>query len=128
MYEVSHGLTDGKRSAALDEAIEYLVLMLAPFAPHLADELWTEGLGQTGFLYKHAWPVSDPQVAAADEITLVVQVNGKVRDKLTASASATADELKALALSSSRLAEFTEGKTIKNVIVVPGRLVNIVVG
>ena len=129
----SHSLTgegaggEVQRSAALDEAVEMLVLTIAPFAPHMADEMWTEGLGQTGFLYRHPWPEADPNVAKNDEITLVVQVNGKVRDKLTAPADADNETLKSMALASDRLAEFTAGKSIKNVIVVPGRLVNIVV-
>ncbi|MCW3060176.1 MAG: leucyl-tRNA synthetase, partial [Capsulimonas sp.] len=128
MYEVVNALPAGQRSAALDEAIENLILVLAPFAPHLADELWTVGLGQSGFLYKHAWPEADAEVAKADEITLVVQVNGKVRDKITAAAGLDNDALKAIALESERVQEFTNGKTIRNVIVVPGKLVNIVVG
>ncbi|BDI30832.1 leucine--tRNA ligase [Capsulimonas corticalis] len=128
MYEVVNALPAGERSAALDEAIENLILILAPFAPHLADELWQVGLGQSGFLYKHAWPESDPEVAKADEITLVVQVNGKVRDKITAPAGLDNESLKAIALESERVQEHTHGKTIRNVIVVPGKLVNIVVG
>ena len=129
-YEIFNELNEmppGARSAALEEAVEYLVQVIAPFAPHMADEMWTEGLGQTGFLYKHPWPEADPEVAKNDEITLVVQVNGKVRDKLTAPADADNETLKTMALASERVAEFTNGKSIKNVIVVPGRLVNIVV-
>ena len=125
MYATANALGPGQRSAALDEAIEYLVVALAPLAPHLADELWTEALGQTGFLYKHPWPQSDPQVAKEDEITLVVQVNGKVRDKLTAPADSDSATLEALALASPRVQEFLNGPP-KKVIVVPGRLVNIV--
>lgn len=124
--EVAGSVKSGERSAALDEALEYLVLTLAPFAPHLADELWTEGLGQTGFLYHHAWPNADPNIAKADEITLIVQINGKVRDKLAAPADADKNALQALALASPRISEFLDGRTVKNVIVVPGRLVNIV--
>ena len=127
MYEVANALPSGTRSAALDEAVEYLVLALAPFAPHLADELWTEGLGQTGFLYRHAWPQADPEVAKNDEITLVVQVNGKVRDKLTAPVGLGQEDLQALALSSPKVQEALAGNAPKKVIVVPGKLVNIVV-
>ena len=126
-YDVANALPPGARSAALDEAVEYLVLALAPFAPHLADELWTEGLGQTGFLYRHAWPQADPEVAKKDEITLVVQVNGKVRDKMTAPADADQDTLQALALASPKVAEALNGNAPKKVIVVPGKLVNVVV-
>ena len=132
MYEIaneqgSKGAGDpAHRSAALDEAIESLVLVMAPFAPHLADELWAEALGRSGFLFRHPWPVSDPALARKEEITLVVQVNGKVRDKMTAPADADAKTLEAMALGSPRLIAHTEGKTIRKVIVVPGRLVNIV--
>jgi len=126
-YDVANTLPEGTRSAALDEAIEYLTLALAPFAPHLADELWTEGLGQSGFLYRHPWPAADPEVARNDEITLVVQVNGKVRDKLTAPADADQATLQKLALASPKVAEALAGAAPKKVIVVPGRLVNVVV-
>jgi leucyl-tRNA synthetase len=127
MYQTANALPDGERAPALDEAIEYLVLALAPFAPHLADELWTEALGQSGFLYRHPWPPSDPETARNEEITLVVQVNGKVRDKLTAPADADNATLETLALGSPRVGEFLNGSTPKKVIVVPGKLVNIVV-
>ena len=126
MYEVANRLQSGSRSPALDEAIEMLVLLLAPFAPHQADELW-EGLGQLGFLYRHEWPQSDPEVARADEITLVVQVNGKVRDKLTVSADSDQAALETAALASPRIAEILAGQTPKKIIVVPGKLVSIVV-
>ncbi len=125
-YEVANALPSGTRSPALDEAMEYLVLALAPFAPHLADEMWTEGLGQSGFLYRHPWPQADPEVAKKDEITLVVQVNGKVRDKLTAPADAGGDALQALALASPKVVEALNGSAPKKVIVVPGKLVNVV--
>ncbi len=127
MYEVANGLKSGEHSAALDEAIGYLVRVLAPFAPHLADEMWTEGLGQTGFLYKHSWPQADLELAKNDEITLIVQVNGKVRDKITVAADADENALREIALASPRVQEMTNGKTIQKVIVVPGRLVNLVV-
>ena len=125
-YDVANALPTGQRSAALDEAMEYLVLALAPFAPHLADELWTEGLGHTGFLYRHPWPQADPEVAKNDEITLVVQVNGKLRDKLTAPADADQAALQEMALASPKVRELLNGSAPKKVIVVPGKLVNIV--
>jgi leucyl-tRNA synthetase len=82
MYDVSHTLTQGQRCAALDEALETLPQIIAPIAPHIADEMW-EGLGQKGFLYRHPWPEADLEVAgAAETMTIVVQVNGKVRGKL----------------------------------------------
>jgi len=126
-YEVANALPAGTRSPALDEALEYLTLALAPFAPHLADELWTEGLGQSGFLYRHPWPQADPDVARNDEITLVVQVNGKVRDKMTAPADADQATLQAMALASQKVTEMLNGAEPKKVIVVPGKLVNVVI-
>jgi len=127
MYEIANALPSGTRSAALDEAIEYFILALAPFAPHLADELWTSGLGQSGFLYHHAWPQADPEVAKNDEITLVVQVNGKVRDKLTAPADLGQEALQALALASPKVQEALGVNVPKKIIVVPGKLVNVVI-
>jgi len=126
-YEVAHGLPAGARSPALDEAMRYLILALAPFAPHLADELWTEGLGQTGFLYRHPWPEADPEVAKKDEFTLVVQVNGKVRDKITVPADTGQSELEALALASPKVRESLGENSPKKVIIVPGKLVNVVI-
>jgi len=127
-YEVSGAIGENVKSPAIDEAAEALTVMLAPIAPHLADEMWTEILGHEGFLYRQPWPVADPTLQVADEITLVMQINGKVRDKMTAPASATPAELEAIAKSSPRIQEWTEGKAILKVIVVPGKLVNIVVG
>ncbi|MDR3711161.1 MAG: leucine--tRNA ligase [Capsulimonadaceae bacterium] len=125
IYDVSNSLPAGTRSPAIDEAIETLIQLLAPIAPHVADELW-EGIGQQGFLYRHTWPTADAAVAAAEEITLIVQVNGKVRDKLVAPATADNQTLEALALASPKVAELLGGRTPKKVIVVPGKLVNIV--
>ena len=127
MYEVANALPPGTRSAALDEALEFFVPALAPFAPHLADELWTAGLGQEGFLYRYPWPQADPEVAKNDEMTLVVQVNGKVRDKIAAPADLDQAALQALALASPKVVEALGGNTPKKVIVVPGKLVNVVV-
>ena len=127
MYEVSNALPKGQRSAALDEAIETLILLLAPIAPHLADEMW-EGLGQDGFLYRHPWPQADEALATTeDAVTIVVQVNGKVRDKLQAAPNADMEQVKAEALALPSVAKHTEGKQIVKVITVPGKLVNVVV-
>ncbi|MFH1429889.1 MAG: leucine--tRNA ligase, partial [Candidatus Margulisiibacteriota bacterium] len=104
-----------------------LALLLAPFAPHLAEELW-QMLGETGSIHHQQWPTYDPAMLVEDEITLVVQVNGKVRDKITASADSTEDQLKELALSSDKVKIHLDGKTIRKVIVVPKKLVSVVVG
>jgi leucyl-tRNA synthetase len=126
MYEVSNALPKGARSVAVDEAIEYLIRILAPFAPHLSDELW-EATGNSGFLYRNPWPVSDAAVAKEDRVTLIVQINGKVRDKLEASADADEATITDIALSSPRIQELLAGATPKKIIVVAGKLVNIVV-
>jgi leucyl-tRNA synthetase len=126
IYAVTTTLPKGARDAAVDEAIENLVLLISPAAPHLADELW-ERLAQSGFLYRTPWPQSDPDVARSEEITLIVQVNGKVRDKLIAPATADKAQLEALALASPKVIEALAGAAPKKVIVVPGKLVNVVV-
>jgi leucyl-tRNA synthetase len=127
MYEVANALAKGARSAALDEAIEHLVLLLAPTAPHLADEMW-EGLGQTGFLYRHPWPEADLAVAeAVDTITIVVQVNGKVRDKLEVAAETPMAQVQEQALALPNVVKHMEGKEIVKVVAVAGKLVNVVV-
>ena len=126
IYDVANTLAPDEPCPALDEALQMLVLLLSPIAPHLADELWTAGLGLSGFLYKHSWPAPDPDAGKEDEITLIVQVNGKVRDKLAAPADAASDILEAMALASPRVQDILAGATPRKVIVVPGKLVNIV--
>ena len=108
------------------EALLALVRMLAPFAPHTAEELW-ERLGHGAGLEAATWPVFDPHVARADEIVMPVQVNGKVRSRLTVAADASEAELERLALADPAIAPYIDGKTIKKVVVAKGRLVSIVV-
>ncbi|GIF37755.1 leucine--tRNA ligase [Actinoplanes xinjiangensis] len=106
------------------EAVEPLVLMISPFAPHLAEELWTR-LGHEGSLAYTAFPVADPAQLVADAITYPVQVNGKVRGRVEVSPDTTEDEVRAAALAA--VAEVLAGKEPKKVIVVKGRLVSVVV-
>ncbi|MCW5935779.1 MAG: leucine--tRNA ligase [Fimbriimonadaceae bacterium] len=123
----SSGKTEEGAPEAFSEAVETLVLLLSPGAPHSADELW-ESLGKEGFTYQQDWPTADPALAKDDEVTIAVQVNGKLRDTILMPAEATKDELEAAALASAKVQTFTDGKTVKKVVVVPGKLVNIVVG
>jgi leucyl-tRNA synthetase len=109
------------------EAVDALVVMLSPFAPHTCEELW-ELLGHSGGLRAAAWPTFDAEVAKALEIEVPVQVNGKVRSRLTVPAGTPDDQLRALALADPVVTRHTAGKTIKNVVIVKGRLVSIVVG
>jgi len=120
--------SDGKHSAfAFREAVDSVVLMLTPFAPHIASELW-ESLGRPSTPYATAWPVYDPAMIVDEELLIVVQVNGKLRDKFTVPADAPEDDIRERALSLEKVAQFTEGKTVRKVIYVKGKLVNIVVG
>ena len=115
--------------AVLKEAVEALVLMVSPFAPHMAEELW-EMLGHSGGVVAAGWPAFDPEVAKASEITVPVQVNGKVRARLTVSADATEEQLRERALSDPQVVKHLEGKTVRKVVVAgtgPNRLVSVVV-
>jgi leucyl-tRNA synthetase len=115
--------------AVLKEAIEALVLMVSPFAPHMAEELW-EKLGHTGGVTAAGWPVFDPEVAKAAEIVVPVQVNGKLRARLTVDPEETEERLREMALADPQIAKHVEGKTIRKVVVAgsgANRLVSIVV-
>jgi leucyl-tRNA synthetase len=119
-------------TAVLSEALERLTLLLAPFAPHLADELWYRmgHPGSTGSgpsAYHAPWPAFDPAVAAEEEVTLVIQVNGKLRDRLTVPAGEPHERLRERAMASPRVREILAGREPTSVVVVPGRLVNVVI-
>jgi leucyl-tRNA synthetase len=107
------------------EVIERFVLLLAPAAPHVTEELWHR-LGHTDSVHVQAWPTYDEALTVDERITLVLQVNGKVRDKLEVAADITEAEAKRLAQESPRVAASLDGGTVRQVIYVPGRLVNIV--
>ena len=108
------------------DAIENVILLISPFAPHVAEELWVE-LGHEAGIMKADWPEVNEEALKRDAIELVVQVNGKTRDKITVSASASNEEIEAAAKASEKVQPWLEDKTIRKVIVVPGRLVNIAV-
>jgi leucyl-tRNA synthetase len=108
------------------EAIEALVRMLAPFAPHTAEELW-QRLGHAADLTAATWPLYDAGVARAEEVVIPVQVNGKVRSRLTVPAEVSEQELERLALADQAVRTYTSGKTVTKVVVARGRLVSVVV-
>jgi leucyl-tRNA synthetase len=112
--------------AVLREAVDALVLMISPFAPHMAEELWHR-LGNAESLAKARWPAFDAQVAVADEVVVPVQINGKVRARLTMRAGASDDELREAALADAVVRRYTAGKTIRKVVAAKGPLVSIVV-
>ncbi|RJQ51768.1 MAG: leucine--tRNA ligase [Actinobacteria bacterium] len=123
MYKV---LLDRRGEADLTEEAKVVLLLLAPFAPHITEELW-ERMGDSESIHKQSWPSYDPRMIQAETVTLVVQVNGKVRDRVEIPAGAGEDEIKKIALDSDRVKQFTQGKQIAKVITVPGKLVNVVV-
>jgi leucyl-tRNA synthetase len=114
---------------AIDEAIKSLILMLAPYAPHVTEELWeilsgsAESILQSGARF----PVADEALAKADEIEIPIQINGKLRSRIIALPETSQEDLKAMALADTKIKEYTDGKQIVKIIVVPSRLVNIVV-
>jgi len=113
-------------STAMSEVLEKLALMLAPFAPYLAQEVWEE-LGREGPIFRQCWPAFDPELAKEEEAEIVVQVNGKLRTRLYAAFGAPREELEARALADEKVQPFLAGKRVVKVIVVPDKLVNIVV-
>jgi len=102
------------------------VLLLAPFAPHLADELWTRVLRREGRATAAAWPQADPALAAEPVQRLAVQVDGRVRGQIELPAGAGEDEIRAAALAHPAVARHVDGRAVARVIVVPGRLVSLV--
>ncbi|MEH2193334.1 MAG: leucine--tRNA ligase [Nostoc sp.] len=127
LMKLSNALTDAdKNSPIYAEGIRTLVMLLAPFAPHIADELW-HLLGESDSVHTQTWPLFDPVALVADEITLVIQVMGKTRGAIQVPAQADKAALEKYARESEIAQRYIEGKEIKKVIVVPGKLVNFVV-
>ncbi|PZV16007.1 MAG: leucine--tRNA ligase [Pseudanabaena sp.] len=130
MMKLSNALQDAddKSSATFLEGIETLLTLLAPFAPHIAEELWSL-IGHEDSIHLQTWLTYDPEALTVDEITLVIQINGKVRGSLQVPSSASNDKLalEEYARSSEAAQKYLEGKEIKKVIAVPGKLVNFVV-
>jgi leucyl-tRNA synthetase len=117
----------GRLNAALvKRALDDLVVMLSPFTPHICEELWGV-LGHEGSLYGNPWPELDESALALDEIEIVVQINGKVKGKLTLPSGADTETMKAAVKDAGMIAKYAEGREIVKMIAVPGKLVNIVV-
>lgn len=130
LMELRNAILDAQRSAAVsrfawEEAVTNLLLLLAPIAPHITEELWAK----RGFRYsihQEAWPAWDEEIAREDTITLIVQVNGKVRAKIEVAPDISNAEAQQVALSAETVQSWLAGKTPRKVVVVPGKLVNIV--
>lgn len=125
-YDYSANEGEDAKLPVLRSAIETLLLLIAPFAPHVAEELW-EAIGGTASIANMPWPEYDPEAIKALQLMVVVQVNGKVRNRLTLPAGASEKEIETAALTDPKIREHTKGKEPKKVIVVQGKLVNIVV-
>jgi leucyl-tRNA synthetase len=120
-------LTSGEvPPSVVAELLRSLILLLAPFAPFLSAELWAE-LGETSEILRQPWPVSDPALAKEDEIEIPVQVNGKLRAVIRVPVDADSATIQATALANEKVLEWLAGKTPAKVIIVPGKLVNLVV-
>ncbi|MBI4214237.1 MAG: class I tRNA ligase family protein [Chloroflexi bacterium] len=109
------------------EASERLVVMLAPSAPHMSEELWHR-LGHEGSVHLESWPSFDPELAVDSQVTLVLQVNGKVRDRIDVPADLSEAQARQLAMESPKVQQHLDSSPIRTVVYVPGRLVNIVTG
>lgn len=132
LMELNNLLMKAKESAVVgspiwEESIRSLLLMMAPIYPHISEELWHR-IGNSDSVHLRSWPVGDPEKAKEDEITVVVQINGKNRDKLTVAPATPAKTLEAMALNTEGAQKWMDGKQVRKVIVVPDKLVNVVVG
>ena len=112
--------------AVKHEALEAVVLMLSPMTPHICHALW-KALGHDTALVDEGWPVADASALELDTVELVVQVNGKLRGRVSVPADASKEVIEQVALADENVQRFVDGKDIRKVIVVPGRLVNVVV-
>jgi leucyl-tRNA synthetase len=125
LYELVGAIEKAPASASRIAAIRTLPLLVAPMIPHAAEEAW-ERLGGSGLIADAPWPEVDPALLVDDEVTIAIQVNGKLRDTLTAPKGTSRDALEAMALGSDKVVRLLEGKTPRKIIVVPDRLVNLV--
>ncbi|MCL6635335.1 MAG: leucine--tRNA ligase [Peptococcaceae bacterium] len=127
LYQFKEVPAADRDPAVLREAVEALLLLLAPFAPFITEELW-EATGHRESIHRQRWPEYDPEALVEDEITVVVQVNGRVRDRVMLPKGLPSEEMVARVLALPRVRQFTEGKKIEKIVPVPDKLVNIVIG
>ena len=125
LYELANAIEKAPPSASRSEAARTLVRLVAPMVPHVAEEAW-QRMGGSGLVADAPWPAADPALLVDDEVTIAIQVNGKLRDTLTAPKGMPRDEIEALALGSDKIVRLLDGKPPRKVIVVPDRLVNLV--
>ncbi len=124
--EYDHEIAPAEETRALREGTRTLILLLAPFAPHIAEELW-EGMGERASIANQAWPQYEPALVASERLTIPIQVNGKLRSRIEVSADSTEEQVVSAARQDARLLEWLRGKTPRKVIYVEKKLVNFVV-
>jgi leucyl-tRNA synthetase len=127
-FETASGgevVSAAERAGLLREAVETTLVLLAPFCPHLTEELWTQ-LGHAESLFHQPWPAADAAARQRREVTVVVQVDGKVRGRLTVEKGMAEERVRALALDDARVRPWVSGRTVDRVVIVPDRLVNVV--
>ena len=125
IYELTSAIEKSAPSASRTTAIRTLLLLVAPMMPHLGEEAWAQ-IGETGLIAESAWPPVDPALLIEDEVTIAIQVRGKLRDTVTVAKGLPRENLEALALASDKVQRALEGAEVKKMIIVPDRLVNIV--
>jgi leucyl-tRNA synthetase len=125
VYELANAIEKAKPSASRTAAVEMLVRLIAPMVPHVAEEAWAAA-GREGLIADAPWPEADPALLVEDEVTIAIQVNGKLRDTQQAAKGTARDELEAMAMANAHVQRILAGAAPKKVIVVPDRLVNIV--
>jgi leucyl-tRNA synthetase len=125
LYELANAAEKAPPSADRSEAVRTMLLLVAPMVPHVAEEAWA-ALGHDGLIADAAWPEADPALLVEDQVTIAIQVNGKLRDTLTAPRGSPREALEEMALASEKIVRSLDGKAPRKVIVVPDRLVNLV--
>jgi len=126
LYQWEGGKNGALERSVFKEAVESVILLLSPFAPHISEELW-QGLGNTTPVYKTPWPVVDHDSIKTEEVTVVVQINGKVRAKVSVALGSEKQAVEEVVMKDRRVLEWTEGKAVKKTVYVPDRIFNIVV-
>jgi len=127
LMEYVNNLTTNYKLLVTAKELEALLLLLAPLAPHITEELWQEALGHETSIHNEKWPEYDLEKIKEERVHMAVQINGKVRSQIEVDADAQEDDMKELALGDEKIKKWLEGKTPKKIIVVPNRVVNIVI-
>jgi len=117
---------DSQSAFVFSEAIERMIMLLSPFVPHLAEELWHD-IGREESIYQQRWPEYDEEALSLEKITIVIQVNGKVRASIEVSSELGREQIEEIALGVDRVQKWIAGKEVKNIIHVPNKLINIVI-